>query len=262
MVKKYSSQTGSAFAVIAIILVVAIVGALGLVLWQNFIQSDEADNIAATQDKDTSSQKPCAGSGNSVEGDGQFCSEDVGVKFNVPEIFQGKFEKVENYDIFEGSMEHPEGSRAGKSIVNYEAVVEAEKETLSLSVAMEPLRSGFSSIAHRLQGAYFDASNGQLYLLDASGRTSKYDSTTDTYTTVGSFGVGESVPSFNVDSTKIYYGGIGDAGVVADHYLMVVNDKIVVIKIKHAINPMYNPEFDYKKSFADLNSYIKELKLL
>jgi hypothetical protein len=43
---------------------------------------------------------------------------------------------------------------------------------------------------------------------------------------------------------------------------MVVDYYLVIIKIKHAANPMNETTIDYEKPFADLNSFIKQLKVL
>lgn len=255
MVKNSSSQNGSTFIVVIIILVVAIVGALGFVFWQNFIQHpDTQENVAEEVDVDKSCESGV------VEQNGVFCSESIGVEFKIPEVFVGKFQKKENYNVYEGSMESVEGSLAGKSLEYYEAVVVSGQETLSLSVAKEPLRSGYSSIGHFLQRTYFNAANGNLYLVNSP--TQEYDSTTDTTKTTGSWSVGESVPFFEVGETKVYYGRVGDAGVAEDGYLMVVNDHVVVIKIKHVANPAEEPALDIEKPFMDLNSELKQLQVL
>jgi hypothetical protein len=262
MVKQSSSQNGSAFVIIVSVLAVVVIGALGFVFWQNFAQSDEAkNNSIANQNKvERKLEQSCANKNHIVEVDGVFCSEDVGVEFKIPEVFKGKFQKVENYDVSEGSIENVQGNPAGKSIVSYEATVAAGQESLTLSIAKESLRSGYSSIGHALQRTYFNATDGNLYLVNYP--TDEYDSATNTTKTTGSIRAGEMVPSFAAGSVKIYHGKIGDAGVVEDGYLMVIDDHLVIIKIKHAVNPMNESTIDYEKSFADLNSYIKQLKSL
>jgi hypothetical protein len=263
MVKNSSSQNGSAFVIIIVILTVAVIGALSFVFWQNFIQSGEVkSNSSATQEK--VEQKPeqlCANNNNQVtEADGVFCSEDIGLEFKVPEIFKGKIQKAENYDIFEGSIEDPRGTHAGKSIVNYEAVIKFEQETLSLSISKEPLRSGRSSIGHALRSTYFNSNDRSLYFVE--GVMSEYDSSTNSYRVTQKGYAGEPIPSFKVENMRVYHGKIGDAGVIEDGYLMVVDDYLVIIKIKHAANPMNETTIDYEKPFADLNSFIKQLRVL
>jgi|GEM_PF-1545173 len=255
MIKNSQNQTGSAHIVVIVILVAALIGALGFVLWKNYLAPKDSRPTVATNQTKVSK---CESS--EVEQKGAFCSEEVGVKFKVPAIFEGKFEKADNYDISEGPMENTEGSPAGKSLVFYEATTISGQETLSLSVAKEPLRSGYSSVSHSLQNTYFDATTGDLYLVN--GPTSEYDSMTDTSKTTGGWSVGEMVPSFDASGTKIYYGKIGDAGTVEDGYLMVVNGSLVVIKIKHTQNPMDASKIDFKGSFTDLNDYLKILKVL
>jgi type II secretory pathway pseudopilin PulG len=51
MIKNSSKQTGSAHVVIIVILVIALLGTLGFVFWQNFINKD-----SATQDSTTNTQ--------------------------------------------------------------------------------------------------------------------------------------------------------------------------------------------------------------
>lgn len=262
MIKTSSKQTGSAHVVIIVILVLAVVGTLGFVFWQNFMQSSE-DNKNVQTNQNNSSEKSsdvCVGYGDAVEKDKVFCSKDIGVEFKIPGIFADKFQKKENYDVFKGGMEDSEGSAAGKSLDYYEAVVSSGKETLLLSVAKEPLRSGYSSVGHALQRTYFNEANSNLSLVN--GPVRQYDSKTDTFTTTGGWSAGKSLPSFEVDGTKVYYGKTGDAGVVEDGYLTVVKDGMVVIKIKHVTNPMEAPVLDADKTFADLDTYLKQLTFL
>jgi len=245
MIKSSSSQNGSAFVAIIIVLLIAIIGALGFVFWQNFIQSpDTPVNQENLSRPDKTAPAPlCAGGSDTVEQNGIFCSESIGVEFKIPEVFAGKFQKKENYDVYQGPRDSSKKSPAGKSLEYYEAVVTSGQETLetlSLSVAKEPLRSGYTSVAHALQWTYFDATTGNLY------------------TVVND----KLVPSFNVTGTKIYRGQAGDAGVVEDGYLMVVNGYLVIIKIKHVANPMDTPVLDNKKPFEDLYNYLKQLKVL
>jgi flagellar basal body-associated protein FliL len=262
MIKISSKQTGSAHVVIIVILVLALVATLGFVFWQNFMQSSK-DNKDAQVSQNNSvgkSSDVCAGYGTAVEKDKVFCSKNIGVEFKIPEAFAGKFQKKENYDVFKGGMEDSEGSSAGKSLEYYEAVVSSGKESLLLSVAKEPLRSGYSSVNHALQQAYFNEANGILSLVNSPTR--QYDSKTDTFTTTGSWSAGEQVPSFNVGDAKVYHGKTGDAGVVEDGYLTVVKGGVVVIKIKHVTDPMGAPVLDADKSFADLDASLKQLKFL
>jgi hypothetical protein len=256
MIKTSLHQKGSAHIVI-IILVVTIAGVLGFVFWQKFIQSPPDTQVS--QGKPPEKVDPlCAG--DAIEQDGIFCSKSIGVKFKIPEVFVGKFQKKENYDVYQGPMESAKGNLDGKSLEYYEAAITSGNETLSLSVAKEPLRTGYSSIGHALQRTYFDASSGDLYLV--KGPSLKYDSATDTTKTIGGWSAGELVPSFKIGETKVYYGTVGDVGVSEGGYLMVVDSYLVIIEIKHSANPMETPVLDGEKSFMDLNSNIKQLKVL
>lgn len=262
MIKISSRQVGSVHVVVIAVLVLALVGALGFVFWQNFMQPAKDDKTVQTSQKDLS-EKPaeiCAGYGDAVEKDKVFCSKDIGIEFKIPDIFAGKFQKKENYEVFKGGMEDASGSPAGKSLYNYAADVVSGDETLTLSVAKEPLRSGYSSMGHALQRTYFNENNGDLSLV--KGPEAHYDSTTNTRTITGGWGVGELVPYFNVGNAKVYHGKIGDAGVLEDGYLTVLRDGIVVIKIKHAVNPMETAALDADKIFVELDTYLKQLKFL
>ena len=251
MIKVPHRQTGSIHIIIIVILVVALFGALGFVFWKNLTQSSDTQVAHETSSREASQpdkiEPLCASS--AIETDGVFCSESIGVEFEVPEVFEGEFQKKENYDVYKGPIASAEGSLAGQSLDYYEAVIASgQDETLSLSVAKEPLRSGYSSIGHALQRTYFNATSGNLHLVKT--------------TSTGKWIAGESVPSFSAVKTKIYNGKVGDAGTVEDGYLMVVNDYLVVIKIKHVANPMNEPALDSKSSFMDLNSSLRQLKVL
>jgi hypothetical protein len=57
MFKDSSSQTGSAHVIIIVVLVVALIGALGFVFWQNFIQNDVNTSDNETQSKKTNNDQ-------------------------------------------------------------------------------------------------------------------------------------------------------------------------------------------------------------
>jgi hypothetical protein len=262
MIKTPSKQTGSIHMVVIIILILALVGVLGFIFWQNFMQSPKADKDAQANQTD-SLEKPsdvCVGYGDAVEKNKVFCSKNVGVEFKIPEVFVNKFQKKENYDVFKGGMDDAQGTLAGKSLEYYEATVASGEETLLLSVAKEPSRSGYSSVSDALQRTYFNETNGNLFLVN--GPVSHYDSKTGMSTTTGGWSAGKTVPSFDVNGTKVYHGKVGDAGIVEDDYLTVVSDGIVVIKIKHTANPMDTPALNVSKSFTDLDTYLKQIKFL
>lgn len=262
MIKISSKQTGSTHVVIIIILVLVLIGALGFVFWRNFMQTPKNDKAVQVHQNNSSEKPPvaCSGYDGAVEKDKVFCSKDVGIELTVPEVFAGKFQKKENYDVFEGTMEDSKGKLAGKSLYNYEAVVSSGDETLSLSIAKEPLRSGYSSISHALQRTYFNESSDSLTLVKSPTR--QYNSETGTYTTTGSWSAGDPVPSFIVDSNRIYHGKVGDAGTVEDGYLMAIKDGIIVIRIKDVANPMKESTLEIGKVFSELDAYLKQLKFL
>lgn len=261
MIIHTSKQTGSAHVVIIVTIVVALVGALGFAFWKNFMQPS---GIQASQEQPEKTSQPKKAepvcTGDFVEEDGVFCSESVGVEFKIPDLFVDKFKKGKNYEVYKGPMESAEGTLTGKSLEYYEAIVASGEEHLSLTVAKEPLRSGYSSIGHALQRTYFNATNGNLYLVNAPPYD--YDSTTGVTTYKGKWTAGEPVPFFEVGKTKVYQGKVGDAGTMENGYLMVVNDHLVIIKVRHVANPMNEPMFDAEQTFTDLNSNLKQIKVL
>jgi hypothetical protein len=261
MIKASPKQTGSVHVAIIVVLVLTLIGILGFVFWQNFMQSKGNKDVQTNQNNSSGkSSDVCVGYGDAVEKAKVFCSKNVGVEFRIPEVFANKFQKKENYDVFKGGMEDSKGSLAGKSLDYYEAVVSSGKETLLLSVAKEPLRSGYSNVSHALQRTYFNEANGNLSLV--KGPVRHYDSKTGTFAVTGGWSIGEPVPSFDVDGAKIYHGKTGDAGVVEDGYLTVAKTGVVVIKIKHVANPMDTPVLEADKPFSDLNTYLEQLKFL
>ena len=58
MIKKSQMQKGSAHVVIIVILIIALIGVLGFVFWQNFIKKDDVTKPATTAVSDETTEKP------------------------------------------------------------------------------------------------------------------------------------------------------------------------------------------------------------
>jgi archaellum component FlaF (FlaF/FlaG flagellin family) len=74
MIKNSHSQTGSTHAVIIIILVLALLGTLGFVFWQNFTSNDEANNTSTTIETERAPMKNT----------NTYRNESIGIEFEYP----------------------------------------------------------------------------------------------------------------------------------------------------------------------------------
>lgn len=257
--RKMNSQTGSAHVVIVTVIVVALLGALGFVFWNNFMKKD---NVVPQNKSKPKVESFCSDKENVAAEAGTFCSEDVGIKLAVPSIFENKLTKAANYEVFEGPLGIKDKKSAGTSEQVYQAVLNGD-DNFTLTIAQEPLRTGYVGVGHLLQNAYFDRATGELTLV--KGKTVTYDAVTDTYQTSGEFSKGDVVPSFVVDGIRFFKGQIGDAGTVENTYLGVVNGKIVKISLKHVSymgNPADDPStIDADPVFDELDKAVKSLKV-
>ncbi len=253
-------QNGFARVAVIIAVTVVLAGVLGYVGWANFINKDAslpgASLFGLNDDGKTSD--PCGGINGSV-----FCSTEVGIKLDVPKIFENQFKRGDNYEVYKGPLDYEKQTAAGKSDVVFEASSRSE-DTFTLVIAKEPLRSGYIGIGHKLQNTYFDEKTGQLTTVVAP--TSSYDSSTDTTTTTGEYKVGDVLPSFMVGEVKVYHGSIADAGARIESYLAVINGSIIKIKLSHYAN--IGPSEGEKQStdsdrvFNELDASVKKLELV
>lgn len=135
MIKISSKQTGSAHIVVIVALVLALIGTLGFVFWQNFMQSAKDSKTVQTH-QNKSSEKPtevCAGYDSAVEKDKVFCSKDIGVEFKIPDVFANKFQKKDNYDVLKvGWKTLQEIPLAGLCIVTRHSCRREKKHSLYL----------------------------------------------------------------------------------------------------------------------------------
>jgi len=256
MIKNSYKQNGSVHVVIIIILVAAIVGALGYVVWKNFISTNTTPEAQTTQTEDTGC-KP------GIETNGVFCSDDLGVTFQIPVVLQGKIKSSNNYEVFKGTVDYDTRTSAGTSNAVYSAEITGSDE-FTLIISKEPLRSGYVDVGHGLAGTYYDADTGLLSSVTTP--TQAYDSATDTTTKLGDYAVGETVPSFMVGNVKVYHGSVGDAGTRIETYFAVINGSIVKIKLTHGafMGPSENDPatIDADVVFAELDSAVKTMKLI
>jgi len=256
--QRNTHQAGSALAFI-IILVVLLIGALGVVFWNNLSKKEAPVSLTESKPKETAF---CSSGENTTADDGTFCSEEIGIKFTIPSIFAKKLAKTSNYEVFEGSLDPNTKKNAGSSENVYSAAISGY-DNFTLTIAQEPLRTGYVGVADRLQNTYFDQATGELTLVTTP--TSHYDSATNTYTTSGAYSKGETTASFSVDSTRFFKGTSGDAGQTEITYFGVINSKIVKISLKnegYIGDPAKDPStVDAGKVFDELDKSINSLKI-
>lgn len=257
--RKNKSETGSAHIVILSLVVVALIGTLGFVFWNNFTKKD-----THTSKKETTSnaEKFCTDGQDVTAKNDTFCSTDVGIKFTVPSIFAGKLVKADNYEVFQGPLDPNAKTSAGSSENVYKATISGN-DNFTLTVAQEPLRTGYVDMQHSLQPTYYDQSTGVLTLVKAPINT--YNSATDTYVTTGSYSKGDAVPSSSIDSIRFFKASNGDAGQTESAYFGVVNNKIVKISLKHSAymsDPAKDPStIDSDKVFNEFANNMKALTI-
>ena len=258
MIKNSQTQTGSAHIFIIVVFIIAILSVLGFVVWDNFLAPKDIPPA-----KEVSQTKASKCESAVVEENGVFCSKEIGIKLRVPQVFEDKFKKTDNYEVFKGTVDYSTRVSAGESNIVYSAIITGNDE-FTLTIAKEPLRSGYVDVGHMLQGTYYDIDTGLLSLVTTPVRN--YNSTNDSYTTSGNYAVGETVPSFVVDTVKFYHGTVGDAGARYETYFAVVNGSIVKITLKHGgyIGPEENDPstIDAEQVFHELESDMKQIQLI
>jgi len=250
MIKNSQKQNGSALVVAVIVLMVVVISALCYVVWNNFlIPKDDRSTIGEVNQVIESDDKECKA--DTIEENGIFCSEEIGIKLKVPSVFNGKFEKTDNYEIYKGTVDYTTRTSAGDSNTVYSAIISGNDQ-FSLTVASEPLRSGYVGIGHSLQNTYYDAETGLLSLTMND--------------TPGNYAVGDTVPSFIVNGVKFYHGSVGDAGARYETYFAVINGSIVNIMLKHGayMGPSENDPstIDSEQVFNELDSEMRKIELV
>lgn len=258
--RKNRSQTGSAHVATIVLLVIALIGVLGFVFWNNFLQKEGI--VAPQKENQPKVENFCSSGENVAAENGIFCSKEIGIKFTVPSIFVNKLAKIDNYEVFEGSLDPNTKKNAGTSENVYRATISGN-DNFTFTIAQEPLRTGYVDVPHKLQNTYYDQITGDLTLVNTP--INHYDSATNTFITSGNYSKGEVVSSFSVKDVRLFEGSIGDAGLVENTYFGIINDKIVKISLKNVGymgNPADDPTtIDANKVFDELNKSIKALKV-
>jgi hypothetical protein len=227
--KSVNDERGSLHIILIIIATIAVIGSLGFVFWSNFLSKNRVVEHTVTP---PSSKAFCLKDENITASKGVFCSEEIGIKLAIPSFLTGKLTKVDNYEIFQGGLDYNTRESAGHSERVYRASITGD-DNFTLTIAQEPIRTGFVDVGYKLSSTYYDRETGDLTLVDSLG--SYYDSTTDKYTPLGNtYSKGEVVPSFYVDNIRVFEGGLGDAGMVANTYFFVIGKKIVKISLHYS----------------------------
>lgn len=242
------NQSGSALHItIIIILVVAVLGLLGYVLWNNFLRTSPSDAPTAS-----TTEPFCSAEETETADNGTFCSENIGIKFDVPLIFKGSIGEAENYEVFSGTVDYETRMSAGMSEKVFEAKITGN-DNYTFTIAKEPLRSGYVDVPHMLSGAYYDQTTGNLSEVPVVSASDEAV-------------VGDDVPSFTVDGTRIFKGTLGDAGTVIITYFAVINDKIIKITLNNSGymgDPADDPTtIDLTEVLEEFEAGIKALKTL
>lgn len=247
---------------ILVLLLLAIVGA-GLYGWYEFMRINAENNVGEVVLKESSSDgvvaatPDCTADEDMAATSGVFCAPDMAIKFPVPPIFKGKLIKAANYQVYQGPLNPNAKTNAGAALSVRQAVVGNN----TLTIAQEPLRTGYVDVYHAQQNTYFDVSTKELSRVNSP--SSRYDSTANRTTTTGAFSKGEPVPSFTVNSVRFFECMGGDSGMMQKTYLAVINDKIIKISLKHVGNTGNAANAtEEKKIFDELLKSINALKAI
>lgn len=205
------NQTGSALIIILTVIgSLAILGVLGFLLWTNFLKPTSAP---ATETVVTTAL--CLEGEDEHATNGVFCSETIGIKFTVPTVFKAIIEEADNYPVTQGTTDPGAQISAGDSEAVFEGVISGD-DNVRLTIAKEPLRTGYVGVAHALSNTYYDQSTGLLSNVNFEDNS-----------------IGETVPSIEVAGITLYKATLGDAGVVILTYFGVLNDKFVKIELHY-----------------------------
>lgn len=263
--KTNQNQSGSAHIVLIVILVLAIVGGFGYVAYAKFFAPKAAEPVAQTTTETEAA--PCENEGDAVETNNVFCSEEIGIKLQIPTSLKGSFVKADNYEIFKGSVDYNDRASDGNADLVY-VLDEPGEYGFKVTIAKEKLRSGYVDVTSYLSPTFYSEDTGLLSNIISPENV--YNSVTQTTTQSGEYAVGETVPSFKVGETTFYHGTAGDAGVTMADYFAVINGSIVKIKIfSSAYMGMTESEptglrtdDEENKLYDDLDAAIKNIVIL
>jgi hypothetical protein len=218
----------------------AALAAVTVILWVTNGKENAPTSQIETADQDSGTKITCGADENEKAGKGVFCSEAIGVKLRVPDLFKGKLARGENYDLYD-----KDGAAVGQSELVFEATVKDPADsdmanTYRLIIARTPLVSR--------QGPCFDPCE-----FDSKTRTLYAGET------------GKEAESVTVDGIKFFKGVIGDGGDYIVTYMGVVGDKVIEITLisgtylgpgeeKHSVNQ--------EKLFIDFDKLVKTLRAL
>lgn len=252
------------FTVIETVFGIAVVALIGYAGWTGFNYYQQAKKPAAATVPSVSATpaaKPfCGVKETTAASNGTFCSEDIGIKFTVSSIFAGKLAKADNYAVKQSGLDTTKETSAGNSEFVYSAKQTNGTDSVALTIAREPLRSGNAGIS--IVPNYFDVNTRKVNYINLPIRT--YNSTTNNISETGTYSIGDPVESFMVGDMEVFQGGVGDAGVVTVIYFMVVNEKIIKVSLYLSTDIISNrtPNYDTSKLMSELNAAIKQIEVI
>lgn len=230
-------QYGGGAIIIIIVIIVGMLSTLAYVLF-----SKQFTPTPQQTDTNVTTSPACPDDKDTAAKNGVFCSTDIGVKVNVPTIFKGKMTKIDNYDIEEGSFDPIDSHVVGQSELVFEAKISGT-DNYTMTIAKEPLHSGYTGITHALRNTYFDHKTGELFNVNR--------------TPSGSYEKDSAVPSTTVNNVRVFEATLGDAGQMTHTHFTVIHNKIIIISLSH-LGYMGDPAVD--PSTIDSETVFDEFK--
>lgn len=211
--KKNRTDGFAVGVVIAIVVVLALAGALGWVFYNN-IQKQKKDTPQPSSSKTVIQQAEtfCKENEDAAATKGVFCSEEWGFRLHVPDELKGQIA------LEESSLQGVDSQKitATKAYVAKEQSQESG-DSYSFEISQYPLRAFvFPSYGH----VTFDPSKKLFY----NGNNSQGEQ-------------GAEAKYVLVDGVKVYVMGIGDAGYVSSASAFVKDDNLYMMRITSSINP-------------------------
>ncbi len=252
---------GRIIAAILLLLLALIIGG-GIYAWHEFLKINAENSVGQTVIKQSGdgegvavAKVACQSGEDTSASSGMFCSEDMGFKLFVPKLFVGNLVKAGNYQVYRGGLNPGAKTAAGTSLHVYRATG-VSNGTFTLTIAQEPMRTGYIDMYHAGQNTYFDAATKTLSKVNAP--TIQYSQTTPA--TPGAFTKGDPIPSFLSGTVKYYEGATGDAGQRDVAYMTIVGDTIVKISLETTTQAAQNAAT--KAVFEELNKSLRTLQVL